>query len=87
MDAFKARSTANGGKYTLPMVMQATLDLEFLSQTLSAYTTEKVSAVQGQIYNELDVRTEMEAKESLPTELPEMKKSLRNLRERTRGEL
>ena len=88
MEAFKTRSTVNNGaKYTLPMLMQATLDLEFLSQTLSVYTTEKVSAVQGQIYKELDERADVEAKENLPRELPEMRKSLKNLRERTRGEL
>ncbi|KAL9069362.1 MAG: hypothetical protein Q9157_006185 [Trypethelium eluteriae] len=89
MEAFKARSSGGGGSgglYTLPMLMQATLDLEFLAQTLVVYTTEKASSVQTQIYKELDERTDSEARGSLQRELPEMKKTLKSLRERTRGE-
>ncbi|KAI9663130.1 MAG: hypothetical protein M1821_008178 [Bathelium mastoideum] len=99
MEAFKARAgpvapnaTATSGsggvaKYMLPMLMQATLDLEFLAQTLSVYTTERASDVQGQIYKVLDERTDSEARGSLPKELPEMRKTLKNLKEKTRGEL
>ena len=94
MDAFKTRASPGGSgvgsgatKYSLPMLMQATLDLEFLAQTLSVYTTERASDVQGQIYKVLDEVTNSDARVNLPTELPEMRKTLKNLKERTRGEL
>ena len=88
LEALKALSVMNNGaKLTLPMLMQATLDLEFLMQTLNVYTTEKASDIQGQVYKELDERTDSEAKGSLQRELPEMRKTLKSLRERTRGEL
>ncbi|KAI9695078.1 MAG: hypothetical protein M1820_008940 [Bogoriella megaspora] len=89
MEAYKAKSTGPGGqvvKFNLPMLMQATLDLEFLAQTMSVYTTEKASDLQGQIYKVLDERTDNEARGSLQRELADMRATLKKLKERTRGE-
>lgn len=81
IDAFKQRA-----RYSLPALMQATLDVEFLAQTLNNYTTERASDVQGQIYLALDERTDNEARQRLQNELPEMRAILKRLREKTRGE-
>ena len=79
--AFKARRT-----YALPALMQATLDVELIAQTLSNYTTEKASEVQSQIYLVLDERTDQEARARLQGELPEMRATLKRLREGTKGQ-
>lgn len=81
IEAFKKRP-----RYSLPTLMQATLDVEFLAQTLNSYTTEKASEIQGQIYVALDERTDNEARQRLQNELPEMRAILKRLRERTKGE-
>lgn len=73
-------------KYTLPALMQATLDTEFIAQTLSQYVTEEASSIQGQIYLELDRRTNNEARTKLQAELGEMRGILKSLREKTKGE-
>ncbi|KAK2846414.1 hypothetical protein FQN49_005746 [Arthroderma sp. PD_2] len=73
-------------QYTLPALMQATLDTEFIAQTLSQYSTDAASKVQGQIYLELDRRTTNEARAKLQAELGEMRGVLKRLREATRGE-
>ena len=67
--------------------MQATLDVEFLAQTLSNYTTEAASETQSKIYLSLDERTDNEARVKLQGELPEMRFILKKLREGTKGEL
>lgn len=82
IDAFKKRP-----KYSLNALMQATLDVEFMAQTLNHYTTEKASETQSQIYLVLDERTDNEARTKLQSELPEMKATLKRLREGTKGEL
>lgn len=66
--------------------MQATLDVEFMAQTLNNYTTDKAGEVQSQIYLALDERTDDEARKRLQGELPEMRKVLKRLREGTKGE-
>lgn len=66
--------------------MQATLDTEFIAQTMSQYSTEEASNVQSQIYVELDRRTTNEARTRLQAELGEMRGILKRLRERTKGE-
>ena len=66
--------------------LQATLDVEFMAQTLSNYTTEKAGDVQSQIYLVLDERTDNEARSKLQGELPEMRAVLKKLREGTKGE-
>lgn len=81
LTAFKQRPT-----YTLPALMQATLDVELMAQTLSNYTTEKASEVQSQIYLVLDDRTDQSARQRLQGELPEMRATLKKLREGTKGQ-
>ncbi|KAK1064298.1 Exocyst complex component S5 [Friedmanniomyces endolithicus] len=72
--------------YPLSSLMQATLDVEFLAQTLSQYTTERAGEIQSQIYLALDERTDDEARKRLQGELPGMRGVLKRLREGTRGE-
>lgn len=73
-------------RYTLPALMQATLDVEFIAQTLTQYTTDRATELQGQIYQILDTRTDNEAREMLQNELPEMRSVLKRLRDGSRGE-
>lgn len=82
IDCFKRRS-----RYNLPSVMQATLDVEFLAQTLSMYTTEKATETQGAIYVALDERTDNEARLRLQEELSVLRSILKKLRDNTRAEL
>lgn len=82
IEAFKQRA-----KYTLPALMQATLDVEFLAQTLNNYTTDRASEVQSAIYIALDERTDNEARLKLQEELQEMRAILKRLRESTKIEL
>ncbi|KAI9851190.1 MAG: hypothetical protein M1838_004300 [Thelocarpon superellum] len=81
LQAFKQRP-----KYTLAALMQATLDVEFVAQTLGQYTTEKASELQSQIYLEIDRGTDNEARRMLQNELPEMRTILKHLRERSKAE-
>ncbi|KAE8450521.1 hypothetical protein EG329_006252 [Mollisiaceae sp. DMI_Dod_QoI] len=81
LEAFKARP-----RYTLWELMQATLDVEFVAQTLSQYTSDRASDVQSQIYQELDRKTDNEARTKLQSELPEMRAVLKRLREGSRSE-
>ena len=80
INAFKQRA-----KYTLPALMQATLDVEFMAQSLNNYTTERAGEVQSQIYLALDERTDNDSRAKLQSELPEMRSSLKKLREGTKG--
>lgn len=73
-------------RYILPALMQATLDTEFIAQTLSPYATDEASKLQSQIYLELDRRTTNESRTRLQTELGEMRLVLKRLRENTCGE-
>lgn len=81
LDAFKERP-----KYSLAALMQATLDTEFMAQTMSQYATDKASNIQSQIYLELDRRTNNDARARLQSELGEMRIALKRLREGTRSE-
>ena len=81
LEAFKERS-----RYPLAALMQATLDVEFVAQTMSQYTTKKASEIQSEIYIELDAGTTPDASKSLQGELPEMRIILKRLREGTRSE-
>ena len=78
---FKERAS-----YNLASLMQATLDVEFFAQTLSQYTTPRASEIQGQVYMELDRKTDPSARQKLQKELPEMKAVLKRLRKATEGE-
>ncbi|KAM3563192.1 hypothetical protein ARSEF4850_002443 [Beauveria asiatica] len=73
-------------KYSLEALMQATLDVEFVAQTLSHYTTDRASELQSQIYQELDGRTDNDARARLQGELPEMRNVLKKLRENSKNE-
>lgn len=81
LDAFRTRP-----KYNLEALMQATLDVEFVAQTLSQYTTDRVSELQSQIYQELDGRTDNDARAKLQGELPEMRAVLKRLRKASESE-
>jgi exocyst complex component 2 len=81
LEAFKLRQ-----RYSLSALMQATLDVEFVAQTLSQYTTDRASEMQSQIYQELDKGTDNEARTKLQSELPEMRAVLKRLREGSRSE-
>ncbi|KAL2853322.1 exocyst complex component Sec5-domain-containing protein [Aspergillus pseudoustus] len=81
LNAFNLRAT-----YTLNSLIQATLDTEFIAQTMSQYSSDEASAIQSQIYVELDRRTTHEARARLQSELGEMRGILKRLRERTKGE-
>ncbi|KAG6040703.1 hypothetical protein E4U41_007378 [Claviceps citrina] len=81
LEAFRLRP-----RYSLEALMQATLDVEFIAQTLSHYTTDRASELQSQIYQELDGRTDNDARARLQSELPEMRSVLKKLREASRNE-
>jgi exocyst complex component 2 len=82
LQAFRQRS-----KFSLAALMQATLDVEFVAQTLSQYTTDKASELQSQIYLEIDQGTDNEARRMLQNELPQMRNILKVLRENSKAEL
>ncbi|KAF2870861.1 exocyst complex component Sec5-domain-containing protein [Massariosphaeria phaeospora] len=71
---------------SLAALMQATLDVEFMAQTLQSYTTEKASAVQTHIYQVLDQKTDNKARVRLQEELGALRGVLKRLREGTRVE-
>ncbi|MCJ1313910.1 hypothetical protein MMC25_007590 [Agyrium rufum] len=73
-------------KYTLSSLMQATLDVEFFAQSLTQFTSKKAGDIQGQVYMELDRRTDPNARSRLQVELPEMKAVLKEKKDGTRGE-
>jgi exocyst complex component 2 len=82
LSAFKDRKPNN---YTLPALMQATLDTEFIAQTIAQYATKKAAETQSEIYTELDRRTNNESRAQLPKELGDMRVALKRLREGSRG--
>ncbi|KAH6856519.1 hypothetical protein B0I37DRAFT_412438 [Chaetomium sp. MPI-CAGE-AT-0009] len=81
LEAFRARP-----RYDLEALMQATLDVEFVAQTLGHYTTDRASELQSAVYQELDGRTDNDARARLQAELPEMRAVLKRLREASKGE-
>jgi exocyst complex component 2 len=64
--------------------MQATLDVEFMAQTLASYTTDAASQVQTDIYQVLDQKTDNAARVRLQEELGSLRSSLKRLREGTK---
>lgn len=82
LDAFTNRKPE---QYTLGALMQATLDTEFIAQTMSQYSTNKASETQSEIYQVLDKRTSNDARTKLQQELGEMRITLKKLREGSRG--
>ncbi|KAI0172260.1 exocyst complex component Sec5-domain-containing protein [Hypoxylon sp. FL1284] len=83
LDSLKARPAE---RFDLGALMQATLDVEFFAQTLSQYTTERASGIQGDIYSTLDAKTDNGARARLQDELPGMREVLKKLREQSRSE-
>lgn len=81
LEAFKQRS-----RYDIGALMQATLDVEFVAQTLTQYTTERAGQTQSEIYSMLDSRTDDVTRASLQNELPGMRDVLKKLRELSRNE-
>ncbi|KAJ5291626.1 hypothetical protein N7478_000877 [Penicillium angulare] len=81
LNSFRSRDN-----FALSALMQATLDTEFIAQTLSQYSTEEASGIQSQIYVELDRRTTNEARAKLQADLGELRVVLKRLRDRTKGE-
>ena len=81
LEAFEKRN-----RYPLAALCQATLDQEFVAQTMSHYTTKKASDTQSRLYVALDERTTQDASKQLQGELPEMRNILKRLREGTRSE-
>ncbi|KAF1924963.1 uncharacterized protein M421DRAFT_71273 [Didymella exigua CBS 183.55] len=71
---------------SLPQLMQATLDVEFISQTLATYTTDVASQTQTDIYQVLDQKTDNGARVALQDELGGLRVGLKRLREGTRGQ-
>jgi exocyst complex component 2 len=69
---------------SLPQLMQATLDVEFMAQTLASYTTEVASQVQTDIYQVLDAKTDNAARVRLQDELGSLRSTLKRLREGTK---
>ncbi|RAR04849.1 exocyst complex component sec5 [Stemphylium lycopersici] len=69
---------------SLPQLMQATLDVEFMAQTLASYTTDAASQVQTDIYQVLDQKTDNAARVRLQEELGNLRTVLKRLREGTK---
>lgn len=69
---------------SLPQLMQATLDVEFMAQTLATYTTEQASQIQTDIYQVLDQKTDNAARVRLQDELGNLRVVLKRLREGTK---
>jgi exocyst complex component 2 len=82
LESFKQRKTYNLGE-----LLQATLDVEFVNQTLSQFNTPKSSEWQQMVYVELDKGSDGDARQGLQRELGEMKRILGSLRRYSRAEL
>lgn len=82
LESFKQRKTYNLGE-----LLQATLDVEFVNQTLSQFNTPKSSEWQQMVYVELDRGSDGDARQGLQRELGEMKRILGSLRRYSRAEL
>jgi len=81
LESFRQRKT-----FTLGGLLQATLDVEFVNQTLSQFNTPKSSEWQQLVYVELDRGSDGDARTGLQKELGEMKKILSSLRRCSRAE-
>lgn len=81
LDAFRRRA-----RFPLPALMQATLDVEFIAQTLSQYATDDSGAAQAEVYALLDKGTDAQSRTRLQSELADMRGTLKRLREATKSE-
>ena len=82
LDAFKDRKP---NTYTLPALMQATLDTEFIASSMTQYDTKTAKEIASTIYTELDQRTNNESRAQLQQELGNMRVLLKKLREGSRA--
>lgn len=82
LESFRQRKS-----FTLGELLQATLDVEFVNQTLSQFNTPKSSEWQQMVYVELDRGSDSEARQGLQKQLGEMKRILGSLRRHSRAEL
>lgn len=82
LDGFKERKP---NRYTLAALIQATLDTEFIAQTMSQYAGKRTGEIQNEIYVELDKRTTNDARADLQKELGVMRGVLKKLRENSRN--
>jgi exocyst complex component 2 len=82
LDAFKDRKP---NSYTLPALMQATLDTEFIASSMTQYGTKTATDISSSIYTELDQRTNNESRAQLQMELGNMRVVLKKLREGSRA--
>lgn len=82
VDGFKERKS---NRYSLAALIQATLDTEFIAQTMSQYASKRTGEIQNEIYVELDKRTTNDARADLQKELGVMRGVLKKLREQSRN--
>jgi len=81
LQAFKGRE-----KYGLGELLQATLDTEFVNQTLSMYSSPEAAKWQSQVYVVLDERSSPEGRARLQQELGDCKTVLARVRRYSRSE-
>ncbi len=73
--------------YSLPALMQAVLDVEFVAQAMSQYTTKRAMHTQHQIHEALDnCDLENDARSKSREEVDEIAAVMKRLREGTRSE-
>ena len=88
LESFTKRLDGRGEKYSLPALLQATLDVEFVNQTLGIqYTTQKAQEYQRGVYQALDRGSSDEARAGLQRELAGVKAILHGERKATRAQL
>ena len=81
-------STEAGQAFSLPALLQATLDVEFVTQIIgSQYTTTKAQEYQRTVYQVLDQGSNDEARSGLQGELATVRNILQKERKATRSEL
>lgn len=73
-------------KFRLNALLQATLDVEFVNQTLSQFVTPRAQELQSEIYVELDRRSDAPSRAALHKELADLRNVLMGLRRNTRAE-
>lgn len=74
-------------RFSIGHLLQATLDVEFVNQTLSSFATDRSKELQQAIYVELDRGSDAESRNGLQKELSGLKGTLSNLRKNSRAEL
>ncbi|KAF3200052.1 hypothetical protein TWF106_003493 [Orbilia oligospora] len=83
LNTFKAHPTT---KFGLSALLQATLDVEFVNQTLGQFVTQRAQELQSEIYVELDRRSDGPSRAALHKELADLRNVLMGLRRNTRAE-